>query len=776
MPDSAIPDPMPQEQGRSRRRVEDVRFLTGAGRYVEDIAVPGALHGVMLRSPHAHARILSLDVAAAAAMPGVVLVLTAAELRAEGIGDLPCVAQVATEAPIIIPPRPALAEGRVRHVGDPIAFVVAETLAAAEDAAEAIAVEYEALPAVADAAAALAPEAPPLWPQAPGNLAYVFRKGDRAAVQAAMARAATIVSLALVNNRVAAAPIEVRAAIAWHDDAAGFRLEVTGQGVHGMRDQLARHILKIPEARLAVVAPDVGGGFGPKNFVYPEYVLLLVAARRLGRPVRWRAGRTEDFLSSAHGRDNRSEARLALDAEGRILGLEVRTVAGLGAYLSPSGPGSSTNAPGTAMGGFYAIPAISMEVRGAFTNTVPVDAYRGAGKPEANYVTERLIDLAARQTGRDPAALRRLNLIAEFPYRSAMGMAIDGGDARRNLDLLLAAADRDGFAVRRDAAATRGRLLGFGIACFLETARGAPGEWAAVRFGADGTVALATGTQSNGQGHETSFSQVAADHLGLPHATFRLVQADTRLVARGKGHGGARSLHMAGTALVMAMEATIAKARRLAAQLLQADADSLEFQGGRFTVAGEARRIGLLEVAQAAAEAGDSIDAEVDSPLDLITFPTGCHAAEVEIDPETGMVTLTRYTGIDDYGRLVNPMLARGQVQGGLAQGIGQALFEEVAYEPGSAQPLAASFQDYCLPRAADLPDLEIGFAGVPTASNPLGVKGAGQAGCIAAPQTVMHAVLDALAPLGIDRLDMPATPARIWAAIRAARGVTGAD
>ncbi|HEY4254401.1 MAG TPA: xanthine dehydrogenase family protein molybdopterin-binding subunit [Roseomonas sp.] len=761
------------EQGQSRRRVEDARFLNGSGRYIDDMAVAGALHGVVLRSPHAHARITRFDTAEAAAMPGVRLVLSAADLRAEGIGDLPCVAVVPTVAPIIIPPRPALADGIVRHVGDPVAFVVADTAMQARDAAEAILVEYDALPAVADAAAALAPDAPQLWPQAPGNLCYLFRKGDRAAVAAAFAAAHTVVSLSLVNNRVAAAPIEARAAIAQYDPVAdSFLLEVTGQGVHGIRDPLARHVLQLPPERIAVVAPDVGGGFGAKNFVYPEYVLVLVAARRLRRPVRWSSGRTEDFLSSAHGRDNRTEARLALDAEGRILGLEAITVANLGAYLSPSGPGSSTNAPGTAMGGFYAIPAVCMEVRGAFTNTVPIDAYRGAGKPEANYVTERLIDLAARETGRDPAALRRLNLIADFPYRSAMGMAIDCGDARGALAAVMDAADQAGFPARRAASAAAGMLRGFGLACFLETSRGAPGEWAAVRFEADGKVALATGVQSNGQGHETSFPQIAADHLGLPHAAFRVLQADTRKVARGKGHGGARSLHMGGAALVMAMDAALAKARRLAAQLLQIEEAALDFRDGRFGVAGEDRGIGLLEVARAATEAGESIDAEVDSPLDLVTFPNGCHVAEVEVDPETGLVRLLRYTAVDDYGTLINPMLTEGQVQGGLAQGIGQALFEEVSYDAESAQPLAASFQDYCLPRADDLPDLAVGFAGVPTRSNPLGVKGSGQAGCIAAPQTVMHAVLDALAPLGVTSLDMPATPAKVWAAIRAAQAV----
>ena len=758
------------ERGTSRRRLEDDRFLRGAGRFVDDIDVPEALHGVVLRSPHAHARILSIDTGDAVAMPGVRAVLTAADLRDDGIFPMPCVAKVATVEPLIIPPRPALAEGAVRHVGDPVAFIVAETQAQARDAAEAVVVEYDPLPAVTDGAAALAPGAPALWPQAPGNLAFRFRKGDAAAVAAAFARAAAIVTLDLVNNRVTAAPMETRTAIGRFDaSTGGYLLEVSGQDVHGMRDQLADHIFRVPHDAMQVMCPDVGGGFGAKNFVFPEYVLVLAAARRLGRPVRWASERTEDFLSTVQGRDNRTHARLALDVEGRFLGLDVETVANMGAYLSGGGPGSSTNAPGTAMGGLYDIPAIHMDVRGAFTNTVPIDAYRGAGKPEANYIIERLIDLAAHRIGRDPAALRRQNLIARFPHRTAMGMTIDCGAFPANLDRALAAADVGGFAARRGAARSRGMLRGLGIACFLETSRGAPGEWAAVRFEADGRVALALGTQSNGQGHETSFPQIAADLLGLPVETFRLVQADTRHVARGHGHGGARSLHMGGEALARAIDAALTKARTLAAQLLQCPEATLDFADGRFSVTGEAagRGIGLIELAQAAREAGASIDAEVDSDLDLVTFPNGCQVAEVEIDPDTGALRLERYVANDDYGRLVNPMLTIGQVQGGLAQGIGQALFEEVSFDPASGQILTASLMDYCLPRAMDLPPIEVTCIEVPTASNRLGVKGSGQAGCIGAPQTVMNAVLDALAPLGIEAMDMPATPARIWQAIQ---------
>jgi len=750
--------------GLSRRRVEDVRFLTGQGRFTDDLPAEGALHAAVLRAPHAHARLLGLDLAAARAMPGVALVLTAEDLRAMGLRPLPCITQVATLAPLIIPPRPALAEGVVRHVGEPVAFVVAESAVQARDAAEAIGAGYEPLPSVTDAVAALSPGAPQLWPEAPGNLAFRFEKGDRAAMEAGFARAARVVERRLVNNRVAAAPLEPRALIATHDAARGvLHLVVTGQAVHSVRDQIAQ-VFGLKPARVEVVAPDVGGGFGARNFLYPEYVLALAAARALGRPVRWTSDRAEDFLGGAHGRDNVTEARLALDAEGRCLALHVRTVANLGACLSTSGPGSSTNAPGTAMGGLYDMPAVFMEVRGAFTNTVPVDAYRGAGKPEANYVIERLLDAAAREMGEDPAALRARNLIHRFPHRTAMGMAIDGGEFRANLDRALQAADAAGFASRRADSAARGRLRGLGVGCFLETARGAPGEWAGLLVEPDHVV-LAIGTQSNGQGHETSFPQVAAALLGLPAEAFRLVQGDTRAVARGKGHGGARSLHMGGEALVRAAEALLDRARKLAAQLLQCPEAALRFEGCRFVLA-DGRGLGLLELGAAAREQGGRLEAAVDSDLDLFTFPNGAQVAEVEVDPETGEVALLRYTAVDDYGRLVNPLLTEGQVQGGLAQGIGQALMEGIAHD-AAGQILTASFMDYTMPRAADLPGFDITLVEVPTTANRLGVKGAGQAGCIGAPQTVVHAVLDALAPRGVTQLDMPLTPECVWRALR---------
>jgi aerobic carbon-monoxide dehydrogenase large subunit len=764
--------------GRSVRRFEDARFLRGRGRFVEDIDVSGQLHGIVLRSPHGHAEIAAIDAAAARALPGVHGVFTAADLAADGIGPLPCIAQVATVEPMIVPSRFALAGGRVRHVGDPVAFIVAETRDVARDAAELVAVDYRVLPAVVDGPAALQPAAPQLWSEASGNLSYRFERGDEAAVAAAMAKAAHIVEIELINNRLVVAPVEPRAAIGRYDSTEdSFDLVLTGMGVQSLRAQLANSVFHMPPERIRVSAPDVGGGFGMKNFLYPEWVMVLWAARQLGRPVKWVGERGEDFLSSAQGRDNHTKGRLALDAEGKFLALEAETIANLGAYLSTNGPGSSTNAPSTAMGGVYAIPAIFMGTRGVFTNTVPIDAYRGAGKPEANYLIERLVELAARRLDMDPVELRRRNLVRDFPYSKALGTTIDSGKFVTNLDAAVAKARHADFAARRAASASAGKLRGLGIACFLETARGTPNEGAEIRFESDDTVSLLLGTQSNGQGHETSYPQIAADLLGLPIETFRYVQADTREIPRGNGHGGARSMHQGGFALHRAAGMVVAKGRAVAAGLLQAEAAELEFAEGRFMVLGSGRSIDLLAVARAAADSANLPDglapglgAYVWSDCDLITFPSGTHVAEVEIDPETGAVVLERYFAVDDYGRVINPLLTQGQVQGGVAQGIGQALLEHTVYDPESGQLLSGSLLDYALPRADDLPSLDIVLDGLPTNANPLGVKGSGQAGAIASPQTIVCAILDALAPLGIEHIDMPATPERVWRAIRAAR------
>ncbi|HXP03940.1 MAG TPA: xanthine dehydrogenase family protein molybdopterin-binding subunit [Stellaceae bacterium] len=762
---------MPDGQiGRSLTRFEDHRFLRGKGRFVDDIDVPGQLHAVVVRSPHGHAEIAGIDTAAAWALPGVHGIFTAADLAADKIGPLPCIAQVATIGPLIVPPRFALAVERVRHVGDPVALVVADTSEIARDVAELIAVDYRVLPAVVDGPAALRDDAPQLWDEAPGNLVFRFERGDKAAVDAAMEAAAHVIEIELVNNRLVVAPIEPRAAIGRYDAAGdSFDLVLTGMGVHSLRNQLADAVFHVPRERVRVSAPDVGGGFGVKNFLYPEWVLVLWAARRLRRPVRWVAERSEEFVSSAQGRDNHTKGRLALDVDGKFLALEAETVANLGAYVSTNGPGSSTNSPSTALGGVYAIPAMFMSVRGAFTNTVPIDAYRGAGKPEANYLTERLVEAAAHRLGIDPVELRRRNMIRDFPYRSALGMAIDSGKFAANLD---AAVTRAGSRRRGD-----GMLRGLGIACFLETARGTPNEGAEIRFEESGTISLLLGTQSNGQGHETAYPQIASDLLGLPVESFRLVQADTREIPAGNGHGGARSMHQGGFALHRAAEMVVAKGRAVAAGLLQAEPAELVFAEGRFTVPGSGRGIDLLAVARAAADPANlpegmapGLGSYAWNECGVFTFPSGTHAAEVAIDPETGVVTLERYLAVDDYGRVINPLLTKGQVQGGVAQGIGQALLEHTVYEPESGQLLSGSLLDYALPRADDLPALDITLDGLPTGANPLGVKGSGQAGAIAAPQTIICAILDALSALGIEHIDMPATPERVWRAIRSAK------
>ena len=767
---------MDELSGQSVRRLEDERFLTGRGRYTDDIDRPDQAFVQVVRSTHAHASIVQIETAAACAVPGVLGVFTAADLHADGVGPIPCGTKVATVEPMRVPIRYALAADRVRHVGEPVAFVVARTRSAARDAAELVEVAYDPLPCVVEARDALAPGAVQIWDDVPGNLSYRFEKGDRAKVQAAFAAAAHVVELELVNNRLIVAPLEHRSAIGTYDPAVQtYHLLLTGQGVHGIRQPLAETVFRVPLAQVLVESPDVGGGFGVKNGLYPEWIIVLWAARRLGRPVRWRSDHGEDFVSTAHGRDNLTRARLALDAAGIFLGLDVATIANLGASMATGGPGSSTNAPGNAMGGGYAIPAVFMDVRGAFTNTVPLDAYRGAGKPEANYLIERLIDAAAPVVGIDGVELRRRNLVRDFPHSTAMGTVIDGGRFAANIDRALDAADHAGFPSRQSGAGRRGLLRGIGVTCFLETARGAPNEGAEIRFELDGMVSLMLGTQSNGQGHETTFPQIAADRLGLPIDAFRYIQADTALVRDGHGHGGARSLHMGGAALVKAIDAVIAKGAVVAARLLQARAP-VAFVAGRFSV--DDRSIGLLEVARAAREpanlpdgATPGLDTYVWNLLDLITFPNGCHIAEVEIDPQTGLVVLARYTGVDDFGTIINPMLTIGQVQGGVAQGIGQAMLEHTVYDKASGQLLSGSFMDYAMPRADDLPDLAIHLNGVPTNANPLGVKGAGQAGAIASPQAVIAAILHALAPLGVRHIDMPATPERVWRAIQTAAG-----
>ena len=771
------------KSGQSIPRLEDQRFLTGAGRFVADIDLDGQLHAVIVRSPHAHAEILYIDVTEATRSEGVIGIHTETDLVAEGVGPLPCVASFPAKTPLVIPERWALARDIVRHVGDPVVLVIATSHQAALAAAELVEIEYEPLPSVTDGHAALAEGAPRLWEQAPGNVAFTFEKGDPDAVNAVMASAAHVVELDIINNRVMAAPVEPRAGIAHYDAAHGVKhLICTAQGLHAIQNQLATSVFKVPVERIHLSAPDVGGGFGLKNFLYPEWVLLPWAARHHGRPVKWVAERGEDHAGAAHGRDIRTTARLALDERGRFLALDADLVANMGAYLSAAGPGASTTSSPTAMGGVYDIPLIHMHSTGVFSNMTPIDAYRGAGKPEANFIIERLIDAAARRCGFDAVELRRINAIDGFPHVTAQGMALDSGRFRRNIDDAVGHADRDGFEQRRAVSAKVGRLRGLGFGCFLETARGAPQEGAEVRFTPEGRIELRVGTESNGQGHETAYRQIAADRFGLAMEAFDYIQSDTAEVRIGHGHGGARSMHMGGGAMALAIDAVLVKAREVAATLLQATGAALEYADGRFTVPDSGRSVSLIEVSAAARNpdvaSGLQDDGEGNTGLDTFifreqvpfTFPNGCHAAEVEIDPDTGVVALLRYIMVDDYGTLVNPLLTEGQVHGGVAQGIGQALMENVSYDAESGQLLVGSFMDYTVPRAAHLPGFETHLEGVPTQANALGVKGSGQAGCIGAPQTIINAVLDALAPLGIDHIQMPATAETIWRAIREAR------
>ncbi len=766
---------MPNSQlSKSIHRLEDARFLTGGATYSADMNRDGQLYAVMVRSDHAHGELRGIDTAEAAAVPGVVGIFTDDDLRPDNLNPLPCNAVFEAVSPLVIPPRRALARDRVRHVGDIVAMVVAETLAAAEAAAEIVEIDVSALDPVVDPVAALADGAPTVWDEAPGNLAFRFQAGDAAATRSAIENAAQVVELDLVNNRVSAVPMEPRAGISQYDAASGrFSLSFTGQGLHSIKNQIA-HVFDLSADRFHLSAPDVGGGFGLKNFIYPEWVLLPWAARRLGRPVKWVAGRGEDFAAATHGRDMHVSARLGLDDDGNFLALEADMISNMGAYLSSVAPNIPTKSAPTAMGGIYGVAHVFMDVRGVFTNTACVDAYRGAGKPEANFLMERMVEVAARRCGFDPVELRRRNAISEFPHRSSLGITIDGGRFGANIDDAVDLADRAGFDARRQRSADHGRLRGLGFACFLETARAVPEEGAEIGFTETGRIELRVGTESNGQGHETTYAQIAGDHFGLPLDAFDYVHADTDATRMGHGHGGARSMHMGGSALVKAMDETLAKARGVAAGLLQTEPANLAFADGTFTASDSGSSVTLLEAA-AAARADDPKGRGLDTFAKVedapFTFPNGCHAAEVEIDPDTGHVDLLRYVTAEDYGRLLNPMLTAGQVHGGVGQGIGQAIGEHAVYDKESGQLMAGSMMDYLVPAAHQLPALEVHLEnGVPTNANPLGVKGSGQAGAIAAPQTIMNAIVDALAPLGIDHVDMPATSENIWRAIQASR------
>jgi len=766
---------------QSVRRVEDTRLLRGDGRYTDDITRPGTLVGAVLRSPHAAARITFINADAARRMPGVAAVYTGADLVADGMGHIPCavllVNRDGTERQDT--PRPALADGAVRFVGDAVAFVVAETHEAARDAAEAIQVEYDVLPSVTDLRTAAEPGAALVWPDKPGNVGFDWETGDKAQVDALFSQAAHVTRVEIVNNRIVVSSIEARVSLAEYDPANGrWTLHTNTQGVWLLKTQLAEAIFKVEPERFRVVTNDVGGGFGMKIFLYPEQVLTCYAARKLGRPVKWTSDRSEAFMSDTHGRDNLTVGEMAIDDAGKVLALRSRNVANMGAYLSTFAPAIPTVAGSKVLASVYDFKAIYLNVVGVFTNTVPVDAYRGAGRPESNYLVERLMDAAARELGQNPMAFRRANMVqpAAMPYRSAMGEVYDSGEFGKVLDAGLKQIDYQGFEARRGAAAKRGKLRGVGMAYYLEATMGAETERAEIRFSRDGNVEVLVGTQSTGQGHETAYIQLTAAQLGVDPSRIRVLQGDSDMIPTGGGTGGARSLYSEGQAILAAADSVVDKGRLAASDALEAALSDIAFEDGAFAVVGTDRRIDILTLAArqrtrvASGEDAALLDAAEIADVKTHTFPNGCHLAEVEVDPDTGTVEVVRYTVTDDMGRLINPMIVRGQVQGGVVQGIGQALFEHTAYDPDSGQLLSGSFMDYALPRASDLPDIEVEFVEVPCKSNPLGVKGAGEAGAVGSPPAIMNAVLNALLERGVTHLDMPATSESIWKALATAK------
>jgi carbon-monoxide dehydrogenase large subunit len=764
--------------GQAVRRTEDRRLLTGHGRFTDDITLARQAYAHVLRSPHAHARITRLDTAAAEAAPGVLGVFTGADLAADGIGPMPCLAPIRSRdgSAAHMPPHPCLVIDRVRHVGDQIAFIVAETLDQARDAAERIEIDYETLPSVTGTAAALAPDQALVWDDIPGNLCFDWEMGDEAAAKAGFAKAAKTVSLDLVNNRVVVATMETRNALgAYEASDERYTLYTGSQGTHLLRQLLAGSVLGVPESRIRVVTPDVGGGFGMKAFLYAEQALVLYAAKKLGRPVKWVSERSEAFLTDIQGRDHVTRAAAALDEAGRFLAFRFDTTANLGAYLSNYAPFIPTMAGSAMLAGVYATPAVYVRVKGVFTHSAPVDAYRGAGRPEAAYAVERLVDKAARALGIAPDELRRRNFIRpeQMPFRTSMGLVYDSGDFAKNLDDALAIADQPGLAARKAESARRGKLRGLGFASYIEQCGGGGDEFAELRFDSAGAVTLLIGTQASGQGHETAYAQIIAEGLGLPFERIRVVQGDSDLVADGSGTGGSRSLPVGGMSTKLAIDKVIERGRKIAAHLMEAAEADIEFSDGQFRIAGTDRATGLTEIVQAAfsgnlppgMEGGFDETARWKPPAG--TFPNGTHIVELEVDPETGATELLRYVVVDDFGTVVNPLLLAGQVHGGVVQGVGQALHEGVAYDPVSGQPLTGSFLDYGLPRADDLPPIEFSWNVIPCRTNPLGIKGAGEAGAIGAPPAVINALVDALAPLGIDHIDMPATPLSIWQAIQ---------
>ncbi|MSP66945.1 MAG: xanthine dehydrogenase family protein molybdopterin-binding subunit [Alphaproteobacteria bacterium] len=773
--------------GQPVLRKEDPRLLTGRGTFIDDRVLPHMAHAVFVRSTHAHARVLGIDTAAAMAAPGVIGVFTGADLAADGIPGVPLLYRPPPppgmrpeDLKIITPNHPPLVTDRVRKVGDGIAVVVAETREAARAAADQIVVDYQALPSVTATASARDRGAPQLWPEAHLNLCFDWWQGDAAATDAAFARAAHVTTLTVVNNRVIMAAIETRGAIADYDPASlRLTLYATTQMPHNLKSQLANIIFRLPESRFRVLVGDVGGGFGGKNSLQTEHVVIAWASMRLGRPVKWIAERGEAFMTDYQARDNVTRGALALDPDGRFLAVRAETVANLGAYLANKG----TIAPTlfvSSLAGVYTTPHIHVTVQGVFTNTASTDPYRGAGRPEATFLLERLIDTAARELALDPAELRRRNLIpaSAIPYRTPLGLVYTSGNFAFNQAEAERLSEWASFAQRRKVAAARGRLRGLGMVHYTENTAGLWAEMAELRIEPTGAATVFIGAMSNGQGMETAYAQIVADRFGLHIDEVRVHEAtDTDLVGIGRGSGGSSAIAVGGVALHRAGEAVIAKAKHLAAHLLEAAAADIEFADAEFRVAGTDRRLAFKAVAKAAydfATLPDGITPGLSetgySRQPNATFPTGCHVCEVEVDPETGRVEILSYLMAHDVGRILNPLLVEGQFHGGITQGLGQAGFEHTVYDPESGQLLSASFMDYQIPRADDLPSFT--FVNHPTTDpgNPLGVKGCGESGATGAPAALVNAVMDALAPLGIRHIDMPLTPFRVWQAIQATR------
>ncbi|MGX5667007.1 xanthine dehydrogenase family protein molybdopterin-binding subunit [Rhizobium daejeonense] len=770
-------------------RKEDKRFLTGKGRYTDDMVVPGMKYAYFVRSPYAHARVRNVDASAAKSMPGVIDVLDGKQLLADGIGNLICGWMIHSKdgSPMKMGAWRPLAHDTVRYVGDAVAVVVADSAAEANDAAEAVIVEYEELPVVTEAAEALKSAAPQLHPEAPGNLIFDWEIGDSAATDRAIASAAHVTEIEIHNNRLSPNPMEPRAALGIYDPAEDhYTCYTTSQNPHVARLVMSAFYNVAPENKLRVIAPDVGGGFGSKIYIYPEEIVCLWASKKTGVPVKWTSDRTEAFLTDAHGRDHVSKVKMAFDSDNRIIGLKVDTIANLGAYMSLFSSAVPTYLYATLLSGQYAIPAIHANVRTVYTNTVPVDAYRGAGRPEATYLLERTMETAARELGVSPAELRRLNFVRTFPHQTPVIMNYDAGDYEASLEAAMAAADWTGFPARRAEAAARGKKRGIGMSCYIEACGIAPsqavgslgagvGLWesAEVRVNAVGTVEVLTGSHSHGQGHETTFAQLVCDRLGVPIENVSIVHGDTDKVQMGMGTYGSRSGAVGMSAIVKALDKVEAKAKKIAAHLMEADERDIVIENGELKVAGTDKTLPWFQVALAAYTA-HNLPAGMEPGLkegafydpSNFTFPAGCYICEVEIDPETGKTTIIKFVAADDFGNIINPMIVEGQVHGGIAQGVGQALLEGVHYDPSNGQLLTASYMDYAMPRADDLPSFEVSHQNTPCPGNPLGIKGCGEAGAIGSPPALINAITDAI---GNNRLNMPATPNAVWSALQAA-------